>query len=166
MTTTEMTEAEADVETRARVYALEAATAELRAEMDRRDLEQIAVESAIELLDRQQSTLRYVLGGLVLATFGRTKDPGLGMIRSLYPEKVAGFENMQAPAMVLERPARRWTQCGTKAELIEKALANGVPSAHRSTREHLVRDLWRRRALPGSVAPRWQVDGVGEAKAS
>ena len=129
--------------------------AEIRAELVRRDIEQVAVENAVEFLHKQERTLRYVLGALVKATLGNddTRYGGKWMHSDLYPEPVAGMPFKQAPAMVFERPARRWKQFGSKTELLELAKKVGMKTnRNRHTAEWLVRDLWDVRALPGSVA--------------
>ena len=149
MTTKTITEVE---QLRLDVLELRTAVDDMRAELDQRDLEQVAVENAILFLQRQVSTLRGVLGRLAAATFGTTKTPGKEMHDRLYPEPIGDLPNLQAPVMVFEQPSRRWTQFGTKAELVEKAIAHKVPGARSWSRKHLVMQLWDRRALPGSVA--------------
>lgn len=125
---------------------------ELKAELERRDIEQIAVENAIEFLHRQAGTHHYVLGWVAASVLGRTKGDGKTIHEMLYPESTAGLAFHQARAMVYERPARRWTQFGTKTELKTMATEAGIKLKCWHTRRDIVEQLWDRRLLPGSVA--------------
>lgn len=129
------------------------------AELERRDIEQATIENAINWLHGRESTFLYVLGWLVGVNSGRNDKNDKTMAKymhdSLYPEAIGGdpdLANMQGVAMVFEQPARRWTQFGSKAELLEKALAHKIKGAKTMSREWLVKALWDKRALPGSVA--------------
>jgi hypothetical protein len=114
-----------------------------------RDLEQCKIEGVLESLDRRGRLHHFILGSLVMKVLGR----GSYEFKEMYPESVAGISHMQGPdSAVWQRPARRWTQFGTKTELLELANRFRVKVSGRANREALVRALWEVRALPGSVA--------------
>lgn len=126
---------------------------ELRAELERRDVEQIAVENAVEFLHSQSSSHLWALGAITLALWGR-RGTGAEVINHLYPHAGPSGANGAGNIMVYERPSRRWAQFGSRKELLELAAENGVPMTSRDTysREGMVRRLWRARVLPGSIA--------------
>jgi len=129
----------------------------LREELDRRDVEQTELEGVVEYLERECSTQRYVLGSLIARTIGTSDDEhgGKTMHDTLYPDRhPAGFG--QARMVAWRRPARRWTQFGSRSELVALAKEHGIST--RGSRQWLIRDLWEHRLLPGSVALRRRAD--------
>ena len=173
MTTTNMTPTE---------RRLLAEIAEIRAELERRDIEMCKIEGAIEFLDRQRGKLLYVLASLIRHTVGTTNNTygGKEMHDYLYCEPIEWLPGKYAASrMEFERPARRWTQFGTKEELLAKAKALGLKGVAGDKRQHLVERLWEVCGLPGSVAvdkaaraerlakgDEWAAENAAKAKAS
>jgi len=72
--------------------------AELRAELERRDIEQCEIEGAIEFLDRQRSTHLYVLAELTGSTIGISDNShGRSSTRSSTPSRSATRHTFKAP---------------------------------------------------------------------
>jgi len=146
-----MTETTTERDVQREVSELRRAVLALREELDRRDVEQMEMEGVVEHLERECSTQRYVLGSLIARMVGTTDDKygGKTMHDMLYPHQhPAGFG--EAPAVAWRRPARRWTQFGSRSELVALAKEHGIST--RGSRQWLIRDLWEHRVLPGSVA--------------
>ena len=140
---------------RREIGLLRADVQRMQAELDRRDIEQVEIEGAIEYLEHSASTLRYVLGGVITKAIGRTNRYGGKELHDyLYPcDGPMGRPNGAAPVIAWHRPRRRWGQFGSLREMVAIAEANGVrlTSDERRSKEWLVRRLWRARLLPGSV---------------
>lgn len=152
-----MTITETDTDLRAEVAELRRALLAIQEELDRRDMEQVALEHQVELLDRRAGTLLYVLGavvktlGAVVKTlFGDTaKYNGDAYLDALYdgPRHEAGFRQARVSAWRI--PRRRWAQFGSRKELLALAKQQGVKTSASYGREWMIRDLW----TAGVLAP-------------
>lgn len=126
----------------------------MKAELARRDIEQIEIEGAVEYLQTQSRTHHGVLGVLATSVLGRDdKWGGKDLHDELYPCEGPTGANGAGRAMTWQRPRRRWSQFGSMSELVSLAEANGVQLRRneRKFREYLIRRLWAAWLLPGSV---------------
>ena len=141
-------EAQAIAELRAELKAM-------KAELARRDIEQVEIEGAVEYLQSQSRTHHWVLGALITSLLGRTdnKHGGKDLHDALYPCDGPTGAKSAGHSMIWQRPDRRWSQFGSMSELVSLAEANGIQLRQRERRyrEYLVRRLWAAWLLPGSV---------------
>jgi len=131
------------------VAALRSTVDHLRAELARRDVEQMELEAAFEHEQSKLSAVRCVLRMVVVRTFG--DEP------SIYGgDKI--MELLRRPGLTWwHRPARRWSQFGSRKALLDLAAKHGVNIRRGDSREWIIRALWQSRAahadLPGGVGP-------------
>lgn len=129
----------------------------MQADLAQRDEEQMTLEGAVEFMYDRQRILLSVLGSVIKRTFGDrpSEYDGPGLLDLLYGGERHELGFRQAPAIAWNRPKRRWGQFGSKADLLAAAAEHDVaiPSRTlRAGREWIIRELWKHRALPGSVA--------------
>lgn len=129
------------------VAELRRAVVALREELDRRDVEQMELEGAMEFTLDSERTLRCVLGALVQAMYGRRSE----YEEMLYPvPHEAGIR--QAEYILWRRPERRWSQFGSKQELLDLARKLGARGvAGRDSRQWIIRKLWSHRSAHGAI---------------
>jgi hypothetical protein len=133
---------------------------EARSDADERvallEQELIALEGAVEFLEDQCKTFRYALCTIIHGVWGPDPDPEKYwsvdyIMKALYPRVTHvgpdGHEFRAGPVMEWRRPARRWSAYGSKAELRAIAASAGVKFTNSSTREWIVRRLWKSGAL-------------------
>jgi hypothetical protein len=134
-----------------RLAALERQVEQLGDELARRDVEQIAMEGAIEFLlegvRKLNTFVHYSARGIVEWLVSPTyQDAAMHALKPNFnvPERFPTH-------CTWRRPKRRWQQFGSLAELRERCETAGLEWKVRDDRETLIYRLWEYHQLPGST---------------